>query len=269
MGSSSRTCAVCGRTILAGEQVRGYVSEAGPRSVCELCVSRAERLGWVSEEEVERQGGLAMRPGRRRRGLGSLLRRQHGAAGRTRGGGPHHRGGAGEGPQEELQVPDGFEEDEVGFEAEIEEDRDDAVAPQAPRPEPLANGPDPAAPGRRPVSPPPDAFLPSPFERAVTRFNASEAGHMIVGLTRTLGRPWVSVGAMAGAPSEVRITIAWELSWYQWGVDLGDELRPVFQVDKGQEISQIDAAARQWNASTDEEGRVVLSTPAGAGAGRH
>ena len=66
---------------------------------------------------------------------------------------------------------------------------------------------------------------------------------------RSLGEPWVSVGAAAGSPSEVRITVAWELSWYQWGVDLGDELRPVFQIDKGNEVEQLDRSARQWNAS--------------------
>ncbi|HEX8751880.1 MAG TPA: hypothetical protein VF731_00550 [Solirubrobacterales bacterium] len=248
MGGPGRTCAVCGRTILAGERVRGYVSEAGPKAVCELCVARAERLGWLTEEELERRGELATGPGQRRRGLGGLLRRRdHGGAGRSRGGGPDRRfEEEHELPDEELELPEEFESDQVELELEA--------------------SPDPAAPGRRPASPAPDAFMPSPFERAVTRFNASEPGRTVVGLTRTLGRPWVSVGAMAGAPSEIRITVAWELSWYQWGVDLGDELRPVFQVDKGQEISQIDAAARQWNASVDEEGRIVLSTPAGAGA---
>jgi hypothetical protein len=102
----------------------------------------------------------------------------------------------------------------------------------------------------------------SPFERAASRFNASEAGHIVAGLVRTLGPPWVSVGASAGAPREMRITVAWELSWYQWGIDLGDEARPVFQLGKGREIDQLDSAARQWNASTVEGGRIVIAAPA-------
>jgi hypothetical protein len=216
MGSAGRTCAVCGRTILAGEQVHGYLAEAGPRAVCELCVARAERLGWRTEGEGRQDAGGGAGPAKRRRGRGGFLRRR---------------------PPEEA----------------------------APAPSAAANGPDPAAPGRRPEGPAPDLFQLSPFERAVTRFNVSEAGRTVVGLRRTLGAPWVSVGAAAGAPTEMRITVAWELSWYQWGVDLGDELRPVFQIDKGQEIAQLDAAARQWNAATDEEGRVVLFAPAGAG----
>ena len=78
---------------------------------------------------------------------------------------------------------------------------------------------------------------------------------------RTLGKPWVSIGAAAGSPSEVRITVAWELCWYQWGVDLADEMRPVFQLDKGDEIEQLDGSARQWNATAGEGGRLALGAP--------
>jgi hypothetical protein len=108
-----------------------------------------------------------------------------------------------------------------------------------------------------------DADSPSPFERAVARFNSGEAGRTVAGLTRTLGKPFVSVGAAAGAPDEVRSTVAWEFSWYQWGVDIGDELRAVFQIDKGREIDQLDRAAQQWNASVGEDGRLVLAERSG------
>lgn len=114
----------------------------------------------------------------------------------------------------------------------------------------------------------------SPFERAAVRFNASEAGRTVVGLVRTLGPPSVSVGASAGAADEVRVTVAWDLAWYQWGVDVGEELRPVVPLGKGSEIDQLDPAARQWNASVVEGGRIVLvaptrgRAPAGAPVGR-
>ena len=166
--SPDETCAVCGRTILAGERTRSYMSpKDGPRLVCDLCRGRAERLGWV----------------------------------------------------------------------------------------------DPAAPGanvgRRP-EPRPTESPRGRLERAVARFNASEAGRTVAGLMRTLGKPSVSVGSAAGSPSQVRITVAWELCWYQWGVDLGDELREVFQLDKGDEVEQLDGAARQWNARAEEGGRLAL-----------
>jgi hypothetical protein len=108
----------------------------------------------------------------------------------------------------------------------------------------------------------------SRLEQAVARFNASEAARTVAGLTRSLGEPRVSIGAAAGSPSEVRISVAWELCWYQWGVDLGDELRPVFPIGKGSEVEQLDRSARQWNARSSEGGRLVLGTPAG-GRARH
>lgn len=99
----------------------------------------------------------------------------------------------------------------------------------------------------------------TPFQRAVVRFNASDAGRTVARLSRTLGRPRASVGAAAGAHDEVRITVAWELSWYQWGVDTGDELRPVFEIAKGGEVEQLDAAARQWNAAVGKDGKLRLA----------
>ncbi len=235
--SPEETCAVCGRTILAGEQTRAYVSQTGRRDVCELCVPRAERLGW----EREREGMPEALPAPEKRSLfGGLLRRR-----------PKRDGEEPE-PQPELIVDEGVEEGEE----HVEREPTPVPAPAPPR------RPDPAAPGRRPQRLDPEPTLLSPFERAVARFNASEASRTVAGLVRTLGAPWVSVGASAGAPKEIRITVAWELSWYQWGVDLGDELRPVFPIDKGLEMDQLDNAARQWNASAAEGGRIVLVAPA-------
>jgi hypothetical protein len=143
---------------------------------------------------------------------------------------------------------------------------DAAPAPDAepafeglPDPEPPA---DPAGRGMRPRRLQPDLDLPPAdrFERAISRFNAGEAGRTVAGLTRTLGAPSVSVGDSAGAADEVRVTVAWELTWYQWGVDLGDELRPVYELSKGFEVEEIDAAARQWNASA-HDGRIVMVAP--------
>jgi len=138
-----------------------------------------------------------------------------------------------------------------------------APPPAAPAPDPHASPaplPDPAGRGMRPRRLQPDLSPASRFERAIARFNASAAGRTAAGLTRTLGAPSVSVGDLAGAADVVRVTVAWELTWYQWGVDLGDELRPVFELEKGYEVSGIDAAARQWNASA-HDGRIVMVAP--------
>jgi hypothetical protein len=101
----------------------------------------------------------------------------------------------------------------------------------------------------------PDFDQLTPFEQAAARFNASDAGQTVSGLVRTLGEPRVSVGAAAGAAGEMRVTVAWELSWYQWGVGAGE----VHELAKGGEITEIDYAARQWNAAATAEGQIVLS----------
>jgi hypothetical protein len=101
----------------------------------------------------------------------------------------------------------------------------------------------------------------APFERAAARFNASGAGRTVCGLVRTLGNPRVSVGALAGLSGEARVTVAWELTWYQWAVDLSDQRHGVRELAKGREITEIDFAARQWNASASDEGRIEIIAP--------
>ncbi|MGE5281683.1 MAG: hypothetical protein ACM3N0_05055 [Chloroflexota bacterium] len=118
---------------------------------------------------------------------------------------------------------------------------------------------DPAAPGanvgrrRAPVE--------SGLERAVAVFNASEASRTVAGLNRSLGRPTVSVGASAGSPSAVRVTVAWELCWYQWRVELGEPVGRVSQVANGREVDELDRSARHWNAAAEGDGRLTLGAP--------
>jgi hypothetical protein len=116
---------------------------------------------------------------------------------------------------------------------------------------------DPAAPGanirRRQVEAPGGRL-----EQAVILFNASQAGRTTAGLTRSLGRPTVSVGAAAGSAGLARITVAWELCWYQWGVDLDDERRGVFEIAKGEDIEQLDRSARHWNAKVGKGGQLLF-----------
>jgi hypothetical protein len=57
--------------------------------------------------------------------------------------------------------------------------------------------------------------------------------------------------------SQVTMVVAWELSWYLFRIDLGDEHDPVVMLEKGEEIEEIDDALREWNATMDADGRVV------------
>jgi hypothetical protein len=94
-------------------------------------------------------------------------------------------------------------------------------------------------------------------ERALDLFNGSAHQRTIAGLARTLGGPLVSVQPDVAQGSQVTVVVAWDLSWYRYRVDLGDEGDPVMMLDKGEEIGQIDEGLRDWNAHLDADGRVL------------
>jgi hypothetical protein len=95
-------------------------------------------------------------------------------------------------------------------------------------------------------------------ERALELFNGSEHVRTIGGIARTLGEPWVSANPLHEAPSEVAITVAWELSWYRFRVDLGDAADPVTLVSKGQELDELEESMRDWNATALADGKLAV-----------
>jgi hypothetical protein len=101
------------------------------------------------------------------------------------------------------------------------------------------------------------------IERALEMFNASDHTRTIGGIARTLGLPWVSAQPRADAPSEVEITVAWELSWYRYRIDLGDASDPVTLLDKGQEMDELDESHREWNASATADGHLAAGVVSG------
>jgi hypothetical protein len=235
--SDSTTCSVCGRTILKGEGTRTYLTPDGEaRSVCDLCRARAEALHWVWAEVADQQ-----------RADPSLGRRRGSLVGWFR-----ERGRRRAQPEQEA-----YSEQAPAAEAS----RPHANGSERRREVPPTRVPDPAARGAgvgRAAAREPGTRL----ERAVARFNQSPHARMVAGLTKTLGPPSVSVGVAAGSPTEVRVTVAWELSWYQWGVDLGEPAMGVYEINKGDELSEIDASARQWNAHAAGDGNLRLGRAA-------
>jgi hypothetical protein len=102
------------------------------------------------------------------------------------------------------------------------------------------------------------------MRRAVERFNSSEERRKVAGLIRSLGEPHAGV-----RPDQRRqlalVTIAWELSWYQWEVGAdgdGDDGEPVREVAKGAELSELDDKVQTWNAAVDEDGTLRLRAAA-------
>ena len=61
---------------------------------------------------------------------------------------------------------------------------------------------------------------------AADLFNTSAFRRTIHGVARSLGEPQVSIMPLSGVSGEMAITVAWEISWYQYRVS-PDAAQPV------------------------------------------
>jgi hypothetical protein len=91
---------------------------------------------------------------------------------------------------------------------------------------------------------------------AADLFNASQYRRTVGGIGKSLGEPQVSVVVLSGVNSEVVVTVAWDISWYQYRVS-PDSDNPVRLESRGHDPAELDAAFVDWNAKMDEEGRIV------------
>ena len=91
---------------------------------------------------------------------------------------------------------------------------------------------------------------------AASLFNASDAVRTVDGISRSLGDPQASVVVLPGANTEVVITLAWDISWYQYRVSPDSE-NPVRLEGRGHDPSELEASATDWNAQMDEAGRIL------------
>jgi len=91
---------------------------------------------------------------------------------------------------------------------------------------------------------------------AADLFNASLFRRTVEGVGRALGAPLVSIVPLSGVNSELVLTFAWEITWYQYRV-LPEAGQPIRLADRGADISEIESAFTNWNAALDESGRVV------------
>jgi hypothetical protein len=229
------SCDVCGRTILKGERPEWYLAPGGDRRrVCDLCAARAQHHGWIRESAAGDMPARMPRNEPRRGMLGRLRKRP---------------------------APTQPAED-VSFSAEPSENGVSSAAEGVRlKPDPVQDPPPPQRPRTRPQSPRHVRAVPTTaevkVERALELFNGSAHQRTVAGLARTLGPPWVSAMPDPNQASAVSVLVAWELSWYRYRVDLGDEADPVMMLDKGEEIDQIDESLRAWNAELDDGGRVV------------
>ena len=232
------TCEVCGRTILKGERAEWYLEPGGHRhQVCDLCGVRARHHGWIRESAADDMPARPPRADQSRGVLGRLRRRRPS-------------------PEPAASHEDAaFAEHEAMYGGAADEPHEPGESSSAAVP-----------PARRRVqSRPKDPrhvrAVPTTAEakvdRALDLFNGCDHQRTIAGLARTLGPAWVSARPDPTQSSAVSLLVAWELSWYRYRVDLGDEGDPVILLEKGDELAEIDESLRNWNAALDADGRVV------------
>jgi hypothetical protein len=213
-------CDVCGRNLLRGERHETFIASGSRRIVCELCIPRAAHEGWLREglDDV----GVRRNGGSRSRSLlGKLRARREAYLARA-------------------------EDDQPEFEHERYERhraRRDAAAAAAAEP-------------REVHAVPTNAQL--KLARAVEVFNASEHPRTVAGVARSLGQPFVTVRPSATEGAVVCVVVGWELTWYRFEVDLGNEAAGVRITDKGSELSELDDAEREPNATAGPDGTVEL-----------
>lgn len=252
-------CDVCGRTILKGERTEVYLAPGGERlRVCDLCFARAEQSGWLRESAHGDTPARIPRAEPRRPLLGRLRRR----GGRAEPEPPPESAPAPEADRWEDAAPDGYVPPEEAEARVAEHAEPPSELEPSPELEPPPESQPPPRRRERPKDPRHVRAVPTTaevkVERALELFNRSEHQRTVSGLARSLGGPWVTAVADLDVPSMVTVVVAWELSWYRYRVDLGDEHDPVVLQDKGEEINQIEDGLREWNAGLDERGHLVV-----------
>jgi hypothetical protein len=231
-------CDICGRTILKGERTEPFLAPGGRRqTVCELCIPRAEHEGWIRESAHNHLPATRTRPQQRRSFVGRLR-------------GMFENETPDPEPSDEAPPVGGEPEPAPPRERERERDRE-REREREPAPARARARRD----ARQVRAVPTTAEV--KVERALDLFNSSDHPRTISGIARTLGTPWVHASPDGGAPSEVTIVVAWELSWYRYRVDLGDADEPIILLEKGDELSELEEPLREWNALSDDDGRLA------------
>jgi len=91
---------------------------------------------------------------------------------------------------------------------------------------------------------------------AADLFNQTDFRRTVGGIAKSLGEPRTCIRPLSGVSGEVVITIAWDISWYQYRVT-PESAQPVRLEERGHELTELDRIYQDWNAHVDEHGRVV------------
>lgn len=222
-------CDVCGRRLLRGEHPDVFLAGGERRMVCELCYSRATHVGWLREGDAHSLSTTHIR----RRGAKTLLGRLRQLRERE----PRFDAAVESSPEQEQLERELLFLDEVPEEPQVFE---------RPGEEPQVL----ERPGEEPIGDLKVAL-------AIEIFNASQLPARISGVARALGEPCVTVRALGEASSTVAIVVAWELCWYRYEVDVGDEAAGPRLVAEGMELDQLAREDRVGGVTADELGELA------------
>ena len=91
---------------------------------------------------------------------------------------------------------------------------------------------------------------------AADLFNGSTYRRTVGGIAKSLGDARASIVPLSGVAGEIAVTVAWDLSWYQYRVspDLG---QPIRLEGRGHEVDELEPAFKEWNTKVEDEGRLV------------
>jgi hypothetical protein len=236
------SCDVCGRRLLRGEHPDVFLAGGKRRNVCELCAPRAVDEGWLRESD---RHTVTLPPARQRRARNLLGRFRQ-----LREPSPDPSGEIVSAPI----IDDRAIEDYDFFDGSL--DAPELGASTRPVPAvPFAAPPQVGAEQPREEAP---SGGDAKVQLALDVFNASDHPRRIAGIARSLGDPTVSACPLAESGGQVTIVVAWELCWYRYQVDIGDEAAGARVVAQGTELSELDGEDRLANATVTADGRLSL-----------
>jgi hypothetical protein len=73
---------------------------------------------------------------------------------------------------------------------------------------------------------------------AADRFNSSQYRRTVGGIAKSLGMPNVSIHPLSGVNADVVVTIAWEISWYQYRITA--DSAPVLLAERGHDPTELE-----------------------------
>jgi hypothetical protein len=91
---------------------------------------------------------------------------------------------------------------------------------------------------------------------AADLFNGSTYRRTVGGIAKSLGDAKASIVPLSGDAGELAVTVAWDLSWYQYRVS-PDSAQPVRLERRGHELHELEDTFKTWNAHVEDEGRLV------------